>query len=322
MHDTSTYRDFALACHRALPNRIRLYLNARGIPDELIHRHIIGWNGSRITIPIPNRESEITFFKLAKDPEDASESPKMLATAGSTVELYGWEVFDRKPIRVLIAEGEFDRLLLEAQGYAAVTSTGGAGSFRKEWAEAFAAIPELFVCYDRDDAGQAGALRVARLIPHARIVELPEEVGEGGDVTDFFVRLGRGGADFERLLQTALPAPPAPPPAPRIQSLAASSPELASRVDRIKQSIAIGDVIGQHVELRLSGKNLIGRCPFHEDKTPSLVVFPDTRTFHCFGCRAGGDLISFLRLQFGLTFLEALDTLDQTFSSHDKRPAA
>lgn len=322
MHDASTYRDFALACHRALPNRIRLYLNARGIPDDLIERHLLGWNGGRITIPIPDRSDEITFFKLAKDPEDTSESPKMVATVGSSTTLYGWEVIARKPERLILCEGEFDRLVLEARGFPAVTSTGGAGSFRKEWAEAFASISEVFVCYDRDDAGRAGALRVARLIPHAKIVELPADLGESGDVTDFFVRLGRGGADFERLIQQALPAPPLPPPQPQIASLAANAPELASRVDRIKQSIPIEDIIGQHVELRPSGRNLVGRCPFHEDRQPSLVVFPQTRTFHCFGCRAGGDLISFLRLQYNLSFSEALDSLDRSFPRHDKRTAA
>src|SRR5213594_3569452 len=59
------------------------------------------------------------------------------------------------------------------------------------------------MCFDNDAAGRQGAERVARLIPRARVVRLPEEVGGGGDVTDFFVRLGRSREDFVGLLDTA-----------------------------------------------------------------------------------------------------------------------
>src|ERR1700687_2466073 len=82
--------EIALHYHRQLPDRIRHYLNARGISDDLIHRHLLGWTGGRITIPIPNRDREVAFFKLARDPEDRSGGPKMYATPGSSIELYGW----------------------------------------------------------------------------------------------------------------------------------------------------------------------------------------------------------------------------------------
>jgi len=61
-----------------LPDRIRRYLNARGIPNEMIDLNLLGWNGWRITIPIFNREGELVFFKQARDPEDKNDSPKML----------------------------------------------------------------------------------------------------------------------------------------------------------------------------------------------------------------------------------------------------
>lgn len=319
MTNTGDLRDLALHYHRLMPERIRAYLNTRGIPDELIHRHLFGWSGGRITIPIPNREGKIAFFKLAKDPEDASSSPKMYATPGSSGELYGWEVLARNPKRLLIAEGEFDRLVLEARGYDAVTSTAGAGSFRREWAEALASAKEIFICYDRDDAGRMGARRVADLIPQAKPFELPEEVGEGGDVTDFFVRLGRSVDDFERLLEAARPAPP---PLPRPQTTPAASSGRAERVERIKEAVNIEDLVAQYVELRRSGKNLEGRCPFHDDENPSFVVFPETRTFYCFGCFQGGDVITFLRRWMNLSFSGALDALEKTLPTHERRRAA
>jgi DNA primase len=154
--------------HRALPNRIREYPHSRGIPDEVVNRHFLGWNGWRIMIPVFNRKGVCAFFRLAKDPDNQSDAPKMLSLRGSSVELYGWEVLRLKPQRVVICEGEFDRLVLEANGLEAVTSTGGAGTFRPEWAEAFTEISEVYICFDRDEAGRKGALRIARMIAHAK----------------------------------------------------------------------------------------------------------------------------------------------------------
>jgi CHC2 zinc finger/Toprim-like len=321
MNTNQDLQTLALDYHRHLPERIRAYLSARGIPDALIHRHLVGWNGQRITIPIPNRDCEIAFFKLARDPED-SFSPKMLATPGSSVELYGWETVFERPDKIVICEGEFDRLVLEAKGFAAVTSTGGAGSFRKEWAEALVSIPEVYVCFDRDEAGRAGVLRLARFIPQAKIVELPQDVGEAGDVTDFFVRLGRMPEDFSKLLDAAQsPAPSVPIESVLLPRVSESSPELSARIERVKDGIPIDNIAVQYTALRPSGKNLIGLCPFHPDREPSLVVFPDTRTFHCFGCRAGGDVISFLRLAMHLSFFEALEALEEALPFHDSKPA-
>src|SRR5437867_1014088 len=199
-------QNIARQYHRNLPPRVREYLRqVRGISDDVIDRHLLGWNGSRITIPVSDRENRLAFFKLAKDPEDKTDSPKMLATPGAHAELYGWERVLAKPDQIIVCEGEFDRLVLESQGFAAVTSTGGALTFRPTWAEAFRELPQVYVCFDNDGPGLAGAERVARMIPRARLVRLPEEVGDGGDVTDFFVRLGRSREEVIGLLEAAGP---------------------------------------------------------------------------------------------------------------------
>lgn len=303
--------------HKDLPAQIREYLHARGIPDPVIDRHLLGWNGRRITIPIFNREGQLAFFKLARDPAAEPARPKMLTSRGATLELYGWEVVLGKPASVIICEGEFDRLVLEAQGFSAVTSTGGAGAFRPEWAADFETIPEVYICFDRDEAGERGALRVARLIPHAKLVVLPPDVGEGGDITDFFVRLGLGRDDFLQLLQEAV-SPPAPiyeapkPPMP-------SSPD-RERIDRVKKAVPIEQLIGGYVPLRPSGGMLVGLCPFHEDHVPSLTVYPRTGAFHCYGCLKHGDVIDFLRYREALTFKEAMDRLETMITDHGGEP--
>ncbi len=297
----------ALAYHRALPDRIRAYLNARGVPDAMIDAYVLGWTGSKISIPIPNRDGEIAFFKLRKDPDDPSDGPKMLTSpAGAHAEIYGWERVLAKPASIVICEGEFDRLVLEARGFAAVTSTAGAGTFLPEWAPYFRDIPDVYLCFDNDDAGRNGAARVAALIPLARAITWPPEIGEGGDVTDFFVALGRNAEDFRILLRAAQPLPLRMP-----TPVVGQGPMTDTDIDEVKSTIAIEDIVARYLELTVRGQNYVARCPFHQDRTPSLVVFPATQTFHCFGCRAHGDALTFLMKIENLTFREAFRIFQQ-----------
>lgn len=305
--------------HKGLPDEVRGYLQERGLDDDVIDRHLLGWNGQRITIPICNRAGDVAFFKLARYPHAPLPGPKILASPGAYAELYGWEVLKNHPSEVIICEGEFDRLVLETRGFQAVTSTAGANTFRSEWAKEFTSIPHVYICLDRDDAGRRGALRVAWMIPHAKLIELPEDVGEGGDITDFFVRLGWRREAFQTLLEhaTSVPTPIDPQRAvPPVSTHSHLSP-LGVRVQRIKQAVSIEQVIGEYVRLHASGKSLIGRCPFHKDHTPSLHVYPATGTFHCYGCGTHGDVISFVKEIEHMSFIQALDTLEQSNVRHE-----
>ncbi|MCI0627784.1 MAG: CHC2 zinc finger domain-containing protein [Acidobacteria bacterium] len=308
--------------HDALPWRIRRYLTEqRGIRDDLIDLYMLGWNGQRITIPIFDRQGAFAFFKLAKDPEDRSDSPKMIASPGARAELYGWERVKQEPAQIIICEGEFDRLVLGSHGFSAVTSTAGARVFKEEWAEALKGIPEVSVCFDRDEAGRAGALNVARLLPTARVIELPEEVGEGGDVTDFFVRLGNGRAEFLSLMEVAGPLA-----SDVLKAAGQRSEPLEKRVrrsadnraERVRHNVLIQDVVSQYVTLKPAGRALRGLCPFHEDHEPSLAVYPDTGTFYCFGCQKHGDVFSFLMEKEGLSFPQAVEALSLTLPHNGK----
>lgn len=301
----------ALAYHQRLPKRLWKYLNGRGIPDALIHKHLLGWNGQRITIPIPNRDGKFTFFKLAKDPKDKADSPKMLSSRGAHAELYGWKRVLSIQEQVVICEGEFDRLVLEGQGFAAVTSTGGAMTFRPEWAAYFREIPKVYICFDNDTAGRMGTERVARLIPHAHIVRLPEEVGDGGDVTDFFVRLGKSREDFVALLEAAEPVPHKETIVPSEQEIRRIVTTPDEEAGRLKSVVTIESIVRQYARLRPSGKNFIARCPFHDDHKPSFVVYPATQSFYCFGCQAAGDVFTFLMKVEQLNFPEALRVLKE-----------
>lgn len=85
-----------------------------------------------------------------------------------------------------------------------------------------------------------------------------------------------------------------------------------SVVDDIKGRLDIVDVISAYVPLKKAGRNFKGLCPFHAEKTPSFVVFPDNQSWHCFGsCGIGGDLFSFIMKKEKLDFGEALQVLAQ-----------
>ncbi len=81
-------------------------------------------------------------------------------------------------------------------------------------------------------------------------------------------------------------------------------------IETIKRGNPIEEVVARHgVALRRSGTHLTGRCPFHQDEHPSLVVYPETSSFYCFGCRASGDVIDFVRQAEGVSFRDALERL-------------
>ena len=94
--------------------------------------------------------------------------------------------------------------------------------------------------------------------------------------------------------------------------------DLLSRVD-------IVEIVGRHVQLKKSGLNFSGLCPFHAEKSPSFTVTPTKQFYHCFGCGAHGDAIRFLHEHSGLPFIEAVKELAQqvgmTVPDDDTSPA-
>lgn len=80
-------------------------------------------------------------------------------------------------------------------------------------------------------------------------------------------------------------------------------------VDEINARLPITDVVGRYVKLKKAGRNYLGLCPFHAERTPSFTVSPDKNMFYCFGCKAGGDVVSFVSKVEGLTYFEALQQL-------------
>lgn len=86
------------------------------------------------------------------------------------------------------------------------------------------------------------------------------------------------------------------------------APELQARVDRVKARLTVSELVGKHVKLsgRAGARSRRGKCPFHGSNSDSFSVSDDKGFAHCFGCQWHGDVITFVRAFFGLSFLEAL----------------
>lgn len=95
-----------------------------------------------------------------------------------------------------------------------------------------------------------------------------------------------------------------------------------SSIEEVKARIDIVDLISETVQLRRTGKNFIGFCPFHSNtRTPSFVVFPETGTWRCFGqCNEGGDIFNFVMKKEGVDFIQALHILAEKAGVQLKPP--
>ncbi len=82
-------------------------------------------------------------------------------------------------------------------------------------------------------------------------------------------------------------------------------------IQELKSRTDIADIISGYVTLKKTGRNLMGLCPFHGEKTPSFSVSPENGFFHCFGCGEGGDVITFIRKIENLDYVEAIRLLAQ-----------
>lgn len=84
-----------------------------------------------------------------------------------------------------------------------------------------------------------------------------------------------------------------------------------SFLQELKYKTDITDIVSAYVSLKKRGATLVGLCPFHNEKTPSFTVYPETQSFYCFGCGAGGDAVTFIRKIENLDYIDAVKMLAQ-----------
>lgn len=84
------------------------------------------------------------------------------------------------------------------------------------------------------------------------------------------------------------------------------------KIEEVRSSADIVDLISGFIQLKRRGKNYIGLCPFHQEKTPSFTVSPDKQIYHCFGCHAGGNVFKFLMDYKNISFVESVQEVAES----------
>lgn len=183
------------------PKALEAFVSERGITKRTILAHEIGWDGQRYTIPIYGEDGELLNVRRYKMNASA-QADKMLNIAGhGAAQIYGLDVLAKND-KIVITEGETDRLLLQQHGQPAVTHTAGAMTFRPQWGPLFEG-KEVWVCYDNDETGKKGAQKVRNILKNfaeVHIMEIPL-TNKGADITDYLHKEGHSIEDFRVLMQ-------------------------------------------------------------------------------------------------------------------------
>lgn len=335
--------------NQQLPTEIRNWLIDRGISNEVINRNYLGWNGKAITIPVFNDEGEFVFFKFRKSPNDQTEGPKYWYEKGNEAMLYNAQHLGTSK-GIVICEGEFDCLALSSQGMTAVSSTGGAGTFPEVWSSRLIG-KQIFVCFDNDDAGRKGSIKLLKLMPWARLVRLPSDLGNHADVSDYlqkyslfdftellnksesypFFRTAEGLSDLAMMYQESEKVFQQPMPWALNWISEAFLKHHASERERLEvkkktnskkfqgendidkaKSIQIIDLYPDQSKIKKRNwTRILVPCPFHNEKTGSLMINLERNDMHCFGCSVHGDAIEFYMKLHEVSFKQALNEMLQ-----------
>lgn len=301
---------------------IRAWLNNRKIVDTVIEKFGILYNNT-ITIPVNDPEGIFVYNKYRRNPLIENDGPKYWYDKGGRAQLFGAQFIKDESI-VVITEGELDALVLWSHNIPAVSSTGGAMTFNEEWAELLK-DKQVFLCYDNDKAGCDGMVRTLLMVPHARVILLPDMAGVK-DITDYYMKGGdlrdlMNGAkhyidiDFvreEMKMRRGSWLPTTFHEAwiewwenEQIRSESIKKPKEAQKYDDdVKQakSVLIEDVIPV-------GHDHKALCLWHNEDTASMHIYDDNH-FYCFACAKHGDVIDIVQEKYKVDFKGAVKWLN------------
>lgn len=311
------------------PKVVSQFFSLRGISEETLKSFGIWWNGKEIVIPVKDEKGKTLFNKYRRSPE-STEGPKYRNEHGATATLFNYNP-DAKT--VIITESELDAVLLCSLGYDACSSTNGSSSFPKEWIERFE-NKKVYLCYDADNAGVKGAVKIANLFPASydvKVIVFPEYWNRK-DITEFMENHTK--AELDELIEKAVSLPKDE----KIQKAIDATALLKRKVRADKLSC---NVLDEHLNVLNAMKALASKkkkkqefdqtftnvkeipitrfidfngagfanCIWHSEKSPSLKYYPKNNTCYCFGCSKSGDVISVIRQINSCSFPEALEIL-------------
>jgi DNA primase len=178
-----------------LPPHVLTWLLQRGISERVITTNNLSWSEEKdaLVIPAYDEHGEFLFNKYRRNP-NREDGSKYWNDDGAQAALFGAQLLSKEKQIVVICEGELDALLIQSQGLIAVSSTGGAGTFKPEWYKMLQPH-EIYICYDNDQAGWSGMEKVASLFPLVHMAYLPSSLKDGADITDYY-KTGKNVSEF------------------------------------------------------------------------------------------------------------------------------
>lgn len=210
--------EIVLAAHRRLiatPSLLEWLQERRGITRATVERWQIGHDGQRYFIPIRDEVGRVVNVRRYKP--GAAHADKVISWRAGFGSARVWPfdtIFNAAGTPIHLVEGEMDCLLALQNGLRAMTTTGGAGTWRDAWTPLFRG-KDVVICYDVDDAGRAGAAAVAAKLhgqaASIKIVRLPLEEPVGADFTDYIHERGYSVTDYLRLVEDTPVYQPAEP---------------------------------------------------------------------------------------------------------------
>ena len=318
----------------------RSFLNKRGITDKVIDAFSIHTADvpelrlqNAIAIPVRHIDGTHSFNKYRRDPMEGPVKPKYLFERGGKVTLYGAdklvaEQSQEKSI-VVITEGELDTLVCWSAGIPAVSSTAGSSSFQEEWKELLSRY-EVYICFDNDEAGHKGAIKVLESLPFARVIIVPNAL----DVKDISDYRSRGG-DIHQLIKTAFSVTDIDDAKVQYENLSAAwrmneakffelyiehhkVPTLPTNVngagrptsqseDRLEKAKSVD--CRTLLPFTKIGRHQVTKCLWHDDHDPSLTYYEKNNNCYCFVCSKYADAVDITMATEGVDFKSALKTL-------------
>lgn len=226
-----------------LSNRslLKKFQRRRGLSVQTLKEFEIGYDEATRAFTIPVRDRDGVLLNIRRWQPDPTEGRRKIWSVRGHGEpvLYPISVFEDDPSEIVLCEGEWDALLLHQNGFAAVTRTGTADTWRPSWNSWFRGRT-VYLCHDMDDKGQLANGKMARelrgVAGEIGIVSLPYPVESkhGKDITDYFHEDGASPEDFEALMAEAIPRSQE---VEQINVLDSFSSDLAGKTARLRVTI-------------------------------------------------------------------------------------
>ena len=297
----------------------RDYFSHQKVTLEVLEQFGVFTNDEgRIAFPVLDGNGNFIFNKYRRSPE-SEVGAKYTYDKGGSITLYGWNHAKDEEV-ILVTEGEKDCLVAWSHNIPAVTSTGGAMSFQPEWIEMME-DKEIIICFDNDKAGAEGMAKVYKMFSeNVKLLFIPEREGVK-DISDYVTN----GGDLHKLMRTAKKIDDIEDDrnervsqwkstlfhdavikkeeqAKARKSYARSDKDYGTDIEKAK-AFPITSIM----DFTLKGE---ARCPFHNEKTPSLHYYPETNSTYCFGgCGKSYDAIDVYQKIHNVSFKTAVNEL-------------